>query len=328
MGCKVILFADDEGLETYSNNMWFRAWLRVTNKPWEFHRKQHVSRLASLVKRERPEIVMVLKGLHLGPEDVTVLKAQKSWVVNVNHDDFFSHNRRNWSQLQRRALPAYDFILTTREINVEEISPFNPRVEFFPFAYYPRIHRPLEVPDSERQGWEVDIVFVGTYERERCQLLESLVRRVPASYAIWGSQWNKVGRHSPLVPHIKGRSVIMDEMAKAIGSAKLALAFLRKENRDDYTQRTFEIPACGGVLLAERTARHRSFFREGEEAEFFDPQSPEELIHKTTMLLNSASLREQLRRGGRRAVLQQRQTYRDRMERLMELYHSHRDDMI
>src|SRR5262249_28507308 len=149
----------------------------------------------------------------------------------------------------------YDFVFTTREINVHEVRPLNHKVEFFPFAYFPRIHRPVQIEPSEREHWSNDVVFVGTWEADRCELLEALVRAVPGRYAIWGSQWEKVQRNSPLASLIRRKEIVMDDMAKAIGGSKISLGFLRKESRDDFTQRTFEIPACNGVLLAERTPR-------------------------------------------------------------------------
>jgi spore maturation protein CgeB len=322
MGHEVFVFNENNKLDRYAKRLIPRAYHKITGKLWEAHRRLHVTALHETVRREQPEIIIILKGLYITPEDVYAMRASGAWVVNINHDDFFSQNNNNWSVIQRGAIPAYNHIFTTRLVNVEEVRPHNTNVEFFPFAYYPRIHRPVPIPKSEQKRWNVDVVFIGTWERERCQLLEYLVTRVPARYAIYGSQWDKVRRRSPLKPFLHRKTIVMDDMAKAISGAQLSLAFLRKENRDDYTQRTFEIPACGGVLLAERTPMHKTIYKEGKEAEFFDPTSPNELTQKVSRLLDDKQHQEALRRKGRAALLQQRHTYRDRMDYLLKMYNS------
>lgn len=319
LGHEVIPVRDDFGLA------WYRTLPgRVTKKALghiaESHRQRHTAELVRVVRERRPELVLVLKGLFVGAEEVRAMRAAGAFVAIINHDDLFSLNPNNWSTVQRAALPHYSYILVTREVNVAEVGHLNRNVEFFPFAYYPGIHRKLEIPEHERALFESDVVFVGTWEAERCRLLEHLVQSVPARYAIWGSHWSRAGKRTPLAPFIVGRIAMMDDQCKAIGGAKIALAFLRRSNRDDYTQRTFEIPACGGLLLGERTARHLSFYREGSEAEFFDPQRPEELVAKVRSLLADDERRDALREAGRRALERQHHTYRDRLLRVFELY--------
>jgi spore maturation protein CgeB len=251
---------------------------------------------------------------------VSSIRSEGAVVVNVNHDDFFGANPNNWSITQRAALASYDLILTTRRVNVEEVRPINPRVEFFPFAYYPRIHRIVEVPSSELAAWESDVVFVGTWESDRAAQMEDLVRRVPARYSVWGAQWEKLSRRSPLRPYVHGKPLFLDDMAKALGSSKVALAFLRKANRDEYTQRTFEIPACGGVLVAERTPEHLHLYEESVEAEFFDSGDREELASKVARLLQDRRKREAMRVAGMRRVAMDRHTYQERMRWLLKRF--------
>jgi len=59
------------------------------------------------------------------------------------------------------------------------------------------------------------------------------------------------------------------EYRQALCDAKLGACFLSKWNGDEYTRRVFEIPACGVMLLAERTRTMESLFKEGRDAECF-----------------------------------------------------------
>ena len=320
MGHEVSQVGDYAGLEHYRTSVKSRLYRKLFQRLRESDRRQHIQLLKREVERFSPQIIIVLKGLFLSNEDVHHLRQNNRWVCNINHDDFFSFNPNNWSRLQRAAIPAYDWIFTTREVNVKEVQPLNPNVSFLQFAYYPKIHRIVPISDSEIELLNADVIFVGTFAVERARLLERLVSEVPARYAIYGSQWEKLSFRSPLKKWVHPKELYLDNLAKALGGAKVALGFLRKENRDDYTQRTFEIPACGGCFLAERTKRHSDFYREGEEAEFFDAESSKELCAKVRGLLEDSIRRERIRRNGRAALLRQKHTYRDRMEQVFAAF--------
>lgn len=319
MGHEVSSVDPWSGLEQYRRSFFWKGVRRILGSVREADRAKHVRVLRERTAAEKPDIIIVLKGLLLGAGDVENLKEIAPWVVNINHDDFFSANPNNWSALQRGAIPAYDYVFCTREINVTEVLSLNAKAEFFPFAYYPRIHRIETRAGGSQDIKGHDVVFVGTWEKNRAELLENLVQAVEANYAVYGSQWSKLSRGSPLRPFVHDRELIGEGMARILGGSKIALGFLRKENRDDYTQRTFEIPACGGVLLAERTRRHLEWLEEGTEAEFFDSSDPAELTHKVRQLLGDSERRERIRRQGTARVLSGNHTYQDRLERLLEL---------
>lgn len=324
MGHAVVGHSNQLGLERYARSLPLRVMRKVCHGPLPHHRARHGAALVRHVVEERPDVVLILKGLHVSRANVTAMRATGAFVAMINHDDFFSRNPTNWSRVQRAALPEYDHLFTTRQVNVGEVRPINPNVEFLEFAYYPRIHRPVAIPAGEEATWTSDVVFIGTYERERARQLEEVVRRLPARYAVWGGGWERLERSSPLRPFVRFRGVYMDEMAMAIGGAKVALAFLRKANRDDYTQRTFEIPACGGLLLAERTAQHLAYYREGVEAEFFDADRTTELVEKLELLLRDPVRREAMRRAGARRLSAGAHTYRDRLEQVLGVVRRHR----
>lgn len=320
MGHEVVHCDSWEGMNHYRTKLIWRIWWKATRRVFESHRVAHVAKLLREAKRCTPDIIIVLKGMHVGPEEVRELKRTGAWAAIINHDDFFSLNPANVSRAQRAALPEWDYIFACREANVDEVRPYNPNVEFFLFAYYPRIHRSVPVDPRTEPQWVSDIAFVGTWEKERAAQMEQLVRRVDADYAVWGSQWHKLAPWSPLRRHVRGTEIYLEDQCRAIGAAKLNLGFLRKKNRDFFTTRTFEIPACNGVLLAERTPLHLSFYREGVEADFFDANDPADLAAKVRRLLADEEHREPMRRAGREAVRRGQHTYRDRLDRLFEVY--------
>jgi len=221
------------------------------------------------------EIVWIDKGVTIRPETLATLRARAPavFVIGYSPDDMM--NRNMSSHFFRRTLPFYDVFFTTKTYNVAELRDLGcRRVIFVPNAYDPATHRPLARPGG---GSGVDVGFIGTYEPDRANLLARLAGAgVPV--VIRGNAWEPMKRQG--IPGLTFQpAVIEDDYAAAIGTTRINLAFLRKSNRDLQTTRSVEIPACGGFMLAERTAEHQDLFAEGVEAAYFE--GAEELIAKT-----------------------------------------------
>ena len=123
-----------------------------------------------------------------------------------------------------------------------------------------------------------DVGFIGSLERDRAGDMQFLAQHnIPVR--IWGNGW---GSYPPQEDNlvIERRALVnTDDNAlyfKAIGVTKINLAFLRKANRDLHTDRSIEIPACGGFLMAEYLEEPARLFVEDRKAVFF--RSREELL--------------------------------------------------
>jgi hypothetical protein len=85
-----------------------------------------------------------------------------------------------------------------------------------------------------------------------------------------------------------------------IAAARAGLCFLSRLNRDSYTRRCFEIPACGTVLVSERTDDLAALFRDGDEAVLFSTR--EELVKKVRWLAADAGAARRIAAAGRERV--------------------------
>src|SRR5207244_8608499 len=141
---------------------------------------------------------------------------------------------------------------------------------------------------EEAQRLRGDLAFIGTFRPERADFLAEIVARLrDAAVNVWGGGWEKTGRAvywhrrrrwAALRRRVRGGALWCENMGKAIQANKIALGLLYHVNRDRHTSRSFEIPACGGFMLAERTAEHQEYFEEDHEAVYFG--SIEEIFDK------------------------------------------------
>jgi spore maturation protein CgeB len=106
-----------------------------------------------------------------------------------------------------------------------------------------------------------------------------------------------------------------DDYARALTGAKIGIGFLRMVCPDQHTTRSFEIPACGSMLLADRTEEHQAFFEEGREAEFFG--SPEELLDKVSFYSENEASRARIARAGRERCVTSHYDYVHRVQAVL-----------
>ncbi len=263
-------------------------------------------------KKKRYDILFIEKGLSIRPGTLKKVKKNQPHIKIVSYslDDIKVRTSNSW--YYKKSLHLYDFLFTMNKWNVEELKAKGVKNVFhFNNAFSTHVHHPVMVTEQERENYGADVTFVGTYEKQRVGLIRYLADH-DIIVKIWG--WSRTAESSKMV-HPKiiliNRHVYDDEYAKVICSSKINLCFLRKVNRDTQTTRTFEIPAMGGFMLAERTADHLKLFEEGKEASFFD--SKEELLEMVRYYLKHDEERKAVAAKGRIRSLNSKYSYQDQL---------------
>jgi spore maturation protein CgeB len=256
--------------------------------------------LASIPRR-RFDLAYVDHGELVGPSLAQELKDRFGTVVNYNVDDPYGRRDGPRWRLYLSAVPVYDLIVVVRDCNVEEAYRAGAaRVLRVHRSADEILHSPKPLSEADYTKWSSDVAFVGTWMPERGPFLARLAESgVPLS--IYGDRWHKAREYPLLRSFWRGPGLYDDCYAKVIQSAKISLGLLSKGNRDLVTTRSFEIPALGGVLCAERTSEHVGLYLENEEAVFWD--TPEECAQRCMQLLKDKEWRERLGLNGRNRCL-------------------------
>lgn len=283
-----------------------RIYYRILKRPFwyrQFNRDILIS-----AKRFNPQMVIVTKGAFISPATLEALKQRKMTVlINYATDDPFNPSYMATDLV--RGIPFYDIYACTKTAIMEDVRQAGcQNVIFVPFGYQPDLHYPEKpATQKEKKIFVSDVVFVGNADKERNQIMLELANSLGTRMHLYGGYWNRDIR---LRRYTHGFALGRNYRL-ALGGTKIALGLLRHANRDKQTMRTFEIPACGAFMLAERTDEHLDFFTEGKEIACFN--STEELIEKIHYYLNHDTEREHITQAGYQRVINGHNTYKDRL---------------
>jgi len=272
-------------------------------------------KLLDCIKTREPELVLVIKGMLIFPDTLKEIRESTNVVLfNFNPDNPFNTNKGASNESVRKSIPLYDCYFIWGKFLMPKLKEKGAKcVEYLPFAYDPDCHYPSSVSDSEKGIYGNDVVFIGTWDKEREKLLEDIAHY---DLAIWGNSWGKLKIGSPLKKKWKKKTAIGEEFAKVCNSSKIILNFIRKQNGNAHNMRTFEVPACNGLMLATRTDEQCEFFEEDKEIVCFN--TPEELKKKIDFLLSNEALRLQISKAAHAKV--KPHVYAERAKKILEVY--------
>lgn len=321
-----------EGVNTM--NAWKRAsWLQR-----RIQRQIQAGPVVDEINREvleaarafRPHMIWAEKQEYLRLETLAELRALGARLVHYTPDPYFSLPWKR-TRLMDRAMGAFDVLIYCKLYEEAQYKALGRPLVYMPLGYCDEVHRPVPSDDPR---WACAVGFLGGWEPRRERLLHA-VATCGVDLKIWGGYWefltdgrwtlrrqmilNQLAgedrfsfhRDPAIAAAHQGGEIYDDDYARALTGAQIGLGFLRKVCPDQHTTRTFEIPACGSMLLADRTAEHEVFFSEGKEAEFFS--SAEELVEKVRFYSANPDARQRIAKAGLQRCVRGRYAYVHRL---------------
>jgi spore maturation protein CgeB len=260
-------------------------------------RRSLPTRLASALKRHRPELVLVFKGARLDPDAIDRLRPLSparwiNWFPDSPH----------LLDLSLRIGRAYNRCFIFDTSMVERHRALGRKAEYLAEGFDPAYHRPLPDPARPRAR----IAFVGTKEPFRARALDAVA---DLGLTVRGPGW----------PH---GAVYGDAFVRVFSNADLALNihqfFGEPAELGRYgtgaNRRVFELAGIGTPQLVDAKADIARNFAEGSEIVLF--RTPAELRARVLELQQMPSERAALAERARSRALSEH-TWRHRLDELL-----------
>jgi spore maturation protein CgeB len=237
------------------------------------------------------------------------LTGTAGWINYYPDDPLNVQSRGTSNASVVRAIPFFDlYVLWTPRLLDAVKAAGAKRAALLPFGFDCEAHRPLAGVKEISPSY---VSFVGARDRERESILNSIA---DLNLRIYGENWDRVSRDSPLRGKVSPRPIFGHDFARVVGESAVSVNLLRAQNFGAHNMRTFEIPAMGGVMLTTRSEEQQAIFPDREAALMFSELH--EFRTAVDELLADCDLRQRLRTRALKRV--DAHTYDARAARMLE----------
>lgn len=266
--------------------------------------------IAQRIKNIKYDLIWVDKGVYIKKETTLMLRSKTDKLVHFTPDPAFTFHKSNHFN---NSLKYYDFVITTKSFEKTQYESIidKEKLLFATQGYDKSIHKPHHDFEEKKNG----VVFIGHFEIYRASILQALIDN-GIEVAVAGIKWNHFAKKNKEKNNFKylGNSINGEDYAYTISKYMYSIGFLSKWIPELHTTRTFEIPACGTMLITEKNQETMRFFSD-EEVIYYKTAAD---IIKQINFLNSNFEKLKLKREkALKKISQGEFDYRQIMERLL-----------
>jgi len=244
----------------------------------------HASEMRLQAEQYRPDLVLVLNGLHVFPADhLEQIDAIRSlgiptaiWFVD---DPYVADDTV-------KIAPHYDYVFTHERTCVSLYRSIGcPQTHHLPLAAHFGLFRPMQVPEEYR----TDICFIGVAFRNRIRLFDEIASYLQnKKVLIGGANWSKMTQYALVAHQVRDGWTDVPETVKYYNGAKIVINLHRSPEAgpdnhnvqnwpaESINPRTFEMAACGAFQLTDLRSELPEHYAVGSEIAVF--QNAQQLV--------------------------------------------------
>ena len=236
----------------------------------KYYLEKENEELINTIKKEKPDLLFIIKGDHLFPETLKEIRNEISCpiIAYIWDDPFYSYAGLFADDFRKsnfeKGMYLYDFIFVYDTYYVEQIKKRGiTNVGYLPLAADPNRYRKLVISEEDSKKFGYDICFVGYPFPNRVEIFEKLKHY---NLGVFGDGWTnyflKKGKTTP--SYYKGKAS-GEKVLKIYLSSKIVLNIHDPEAQEGLNTRTFDILACGASELVDYKKNLEVHFKLGEE---------------------------------------------------------------
>ena len=134
---------------------------------------------------------------------------------------------------------------------------------------------------------------------------------------IWGGRWNKSSKEFKKKFKVKNKIAWLEDMSRVVNSTKIIIDTLTTEQNDEINMKNYQVPACGGFLITNRTNMLLELFEEGKEIVCYD--SYKELKEKCEYYLLHEEERIKIAANAHKKVIGGQNTILDIAKKILDI---------
>ena len=253
---------------------------------WAINKK-----IKNQVENKTFDIIWVEKGVLIKPSVVRMLKSVSNTLIHFTPDPAFLFHKSNKFL---NSINYYDLLITTKSYELSHYHRYKSRenVMLVTQGFSRELHKST-IPFKKRKS---SVIFIGHYEKNRSTTLQFLINSNIKIF-LCGRGWNRFKEKNHNSPYFEflGEKLYGDQYVNALNQHKYSIGFLSEWIPEKHTTRTFEIPACGCILITPDNEEIRSFYNE-DEVIFY--ASDDDLKIKLKKIFNNTELAEQIAQKG------------------------------